>query len=336
MADVELTPDILLTRERGPRPFVSVVVTAYNEEATVAEVYRRSVEALETLERPYEIVFVDDGSTDGTWSVLERVHEADPNVRAVRFKRNFGQHPAMHAGIVRSRGEIVVTMDCDLENSPADIVRLVEAVDGGVDVASGRRHERGDGWGRTIPSKLVNRMLRSFTKSEISDFGCAFNAYRRDALIPMLGSIGKQKFTKALVVSTGASVVEVDVAHTARSGRSRYTSLRLAKVALHVLAGFWPQPIQWAGVTVGIVSTLLAFAAGIWGVVAWVVRDDFPGQLFLAALVLAILGIQGFIFALVGEYLGRLQRDVEGRPLYTVQRELETRRDRVAEPSARD
>ncbi len=170
-------------------------------------------------------------------------------------------------------------------------------------------------------------MLRSFTGSDISDFGCAFNAYRRDVLLPMAGSIGKQKFTKALVLSTGASVVEVDIDHQAREGRSRYTWPGLIRVALHVIAGFWPQPIQWAGMAIGVTASFLASVAGIWGIVAWIVRNDFPGQLFLAALVLAILGIQGLIFALVGEYLGRLQRDVEGRPLYTVASDLDRRRE---------
>ena len=327
MAEIEVAPDALLARERGARPFVSLVVPLYNEEDTVGEVYRRSAAALAALGRPYEMVFVDDGSADGTWAALESFHRDDPNVHAVRFKRNFGQHPAMHAGIARARGEIVVTMDADLQNDPGEIAKLVRAIEDGSDVASGRRVSRGDGLARTLPSRLVNRMLRSFTKADISDFGCAFNAYRRDVLLPLLGSVGKQKFTKALVLSTGASVAEVDVEHRTRAGRSRYTSLRLARLALLVLAGFWPQPIQWAGVIVGIISTPLAFAAAIWGVVSWIVRDDFPGPLFLASLVLAILGIQGFIFALVGEYLGRLQRDVEGRPLYTVERELDHRRE---------
>src|SRR5918997_391285 len=327
MAQTELGPDAVHAGERGARPHVSLVVPVFNEEATIAEVHRRSAEALESDGRPYEIIFVDDGSTDGTWAALEGIHRDDPNVRAVRFKRNFGQHPAMHAGIVRSRGDVVVTMDADLQNSPDDILRLVRAVDEGKDVASGRRRERDDGWRRQIPSRLVNRMLRSFTGSEISDFGCAFNAYRRDVLLPMAGSIGKQKFTKALILSTGASVTEVDIEHRARSGRSRYTWPGLVRVALHVIAGFWPQPIQWAGMAVWVVSSLLGVAAGVWGIVAWIVRDDFPGQLFLATLVLAILGIQGLIFALVGEYLGRLQRDVEGRPLYTVDRDLDRRRD---------
>jgi undecaprenyl-phosphate 4-deoxy-4-formamido-L-arabinose transferase len=326
MAQTEVRPEVVHGGERGHRPHVSLVLPVFNEAATVREVCRRSAEALDASGRPYEIIVVDDGSKDGTWAELEAIHREDPNVRAIRFKRNFGQHPAMHAGIVRARGDVVVTMDADLQNNPHDIVRLVEAVEGGSDVASGKRRTRDEGWRRTLPSKLVNRMLRSFTKTEISDFGCAFNAYRRDALLPMSGSIGKQKFTKALVVSTGASVVEVEIDHQQRDGRSRYTWLGLIRVALHVLAGFWPQPIQWAGMIIGIGSSLLSFVAGIWGLVFWIAQADFPGQLFLASLVLAILGIQGFIFALVGEYLGRLQRDAEGRPLYTVRQELDARR----------
>ena len=299
--------------EDAAPPDLSVVVTVFDEERTVDEVYERTVAALDALGRPYEIVFVDDGSRDGTFSRIERLHERDGRVRAVRFKRNFGQHPAMHAGLARARGEIVVTMDGDLQNAPEDIPRLIDAIEAGNDVASGRREARHDSWGRTVPSRLINGMLRRFTGAPISDFGCAFNAYRRDAVDPMLGSIGKQKFTKALVLSGGARVVEVDVAHAPRQGASRYSPLRLTRLALHVLAGFWPQPIQWIGVALGL---------GAYGIVYWVGESNFPGPLFGGVLVLFVLGIQGFILALVGEYLGRIQRDVEGRPLYTIDREL--------------
>jgi undecaprenyl-phosphate 4-deoxy-4-formamido-L-arabinose transferase len=299
-----------------------VVVTLLNEAGSLDELYRRTIAAVETLEEPFELIFVDDGSTDGSFAVLERLHAADPRVRAVRFKRNFGQHPAMHAGLVRARGEIVVTMDGDLQNAPEDIPKLVAAVRAGSEVASGRRVTRRDSWGRTLPSRLINGMLRRFTGVDISDFGCAFNAYRRDAVVPMLGRIGKQKFTKALVLSGGASVVEVDVAHAARGGPSRYSPLRLTRLALHVLAGFWPQPIQWIGVGLGAVCSLLALALGAYGLFFWVERANFPGPLFGGVAILAVLGFQGFLLALIGEYLGRIQRDVEGRPLYTVEREL--------------
>jgi undecaprenyl-phosphate 4-deoxy-4-formamido-L-arabinose transferase len=229
----------------------------------------------------------------------------------------------MHAGLSRARGEIVVTMDGDLQNAPEDIPRLVAAVDAGADVASGRRSARQDSWGRTLPSKLINAMLRRFTGVAISDFGCAFNAYRRAAIEPMLDAIGRQKFTKALVASAGGNVVEVDVDHAARRGRSRYGPVRLARLALHVLAGFWPQPIQWIGVLLGTLCGILAAGVGIWAAVYWIAESDFPGLLFLAGLVLMVLGIQGFILALVGEYLGRIRRDVEGWPLYVVDKETE-------------
>ena len=301
-------------------PDVSVVVTVYNEGGSVEELYRRTVAALDS--RPFELIFVDDGSTDGTFATLERLRATDPRVRAVRFKRNFGQHPAMHAGLSRARGDLVVTMDGDLQNAPEDIPRLIEAVEAGSDVASGRRRARKDPLGRALPSRVINGMLRRFTGVQITDFGCAFNAYRRSVVVPMLGSIGKQKFTKALVLSGGASVVEVDVDHAPRQGASRYSPLRLTRMALHVLAGFWPQPIQWIGVALGIVCSLLAIALGAYGVVYWIDKANFPGPLFGGVAVLFVLGIQGFILALIGEYLGRIQRDVEGRPLYTIEREL--------------
>jgi undecaprenyl-phosphate 4-deoxy-4-formamido-L-arabinose transferase len=303
-----------------PAPEVSVVITVFNEAGSLEELCRRAVAALDG--RDFELIFVDDGSSDGSFGVVERLHEEDARIHGVRLKRNFGQHPAMHAGLVRARGEIVVTMDGDLQNPPEDLPKLIAAVEAGSDVASGRRAARRDSWGRTLPSRLINGMLRRFTGVAISDFGCAFNAYRRNAVEPVLGAIGKQKFTKALVLSTGASVVEVDVGHAARAGASRYSPLRLVSTALAVLAGFWPQPIQWIGLLLGTISTLLALALGCWGIVYWIDHSNFPGPLFGGVAVLFVLGIQGFILALVGEYLGRIQRDVSGRPLYTVEREL--------------
>ena len=318
MAQAPLSP----VPDAVPGPDLSVVVTVYNEAGAIDELYRRTVAALEALDRSFELIFVDDGSVDGTFAALERLHDGDGRIRAVRFKRNFGQHPAMHAGLARARAPVVVTMDGDLQNEPEDIPRLVAAVDSGFDVASGRRVSRRDSWARTLPSRLINGLLRRFTGVDISDFGCAFNAYRRDSVTPLLGAIGKQKFTKALVLSAGASVVEVDVSHAARAGASRYSPLRLVRLALHVLAGFWPQPIQVIGIALGSVCTICAAGLGAYGIVFWVERSNFPGPLFGGVVLLAVLGLQGFILALIGEYLGRIQRDVEGRPLYTIDREI--------------
>src|SRR5579872_49369 len=139
---------------------VSVVVTVLNEEDSVGELYRRLAATLDG--RDWEAVFVDDGSTDGTFARLRALHDADPHVRVVRFKRNFGQHPAMHAGLARARGARIVTMDGDLQNEPEDIPKLLDALDR-VDVASGRRVARHDSRGRTVPSGLINGLLRRFT-----------------------------------------------------------------------------------------------------------------------------------------------------------------------------
>jgi undecaprenyl-phosphate 4-deoxy-4-formamido-L-arabinose transferase len=227
----------------------------------------------------------------------------------------------MAAGLVRTRGAAIVTMDGDLQNAPEDIPKLLAALER-ADVASGRRIGRRDSLARTLPSRLINTLLRRFTGVPISDFGCAFNAYRRDAIEPLFGSIGKQKFTKALVLRSGASVEEVDVSHAASDGGSRYSPLRLVRLALHVVAGFWPQPVQWIGVTLGLVCSLASAVLGVYGVVYWIDNGNFPGPLFAGVGIVFVLGVEGFILALVGEYLGRIQRDVEGIPIYTVAEEL--------------
>jgi undecaprenyl-phosphate 4-deoxy-4-formamido-L-arabinose transferase len=298
---------------------VSVVVTVLNEQDAVPELYRRLAATLG--DGDWEAIFVDDGSTDETFARLREVHEADPRVRAVRFKRNFGQHPAMHAGLARARGARIVTMDGDLQNAPEDIPLLLAALER-ADVASGRRVVRRDSPGRTLPSRAINGLLRRFTGVAISDFGCAFNGYRRAAIEPFLGTIGRQKFTKAVVLQSGASVEEVDVTHAPSRSGSRYSPLRLIRLALHVLAGFWPQPVQWIGVSLGAVCSLAAAAVGIYGIVYWIVNANFPGPLFAGAGIVAVLGVQGFVLALIGESLGRIQRDVESRPLYTIEEEL--------------
>ena len=318
----QVLPSAFPDSEGEPAPSISIVLPLYNEAAHIAELYRRTAETLDAANLTFELICIDDGSADGTFAELEKLHAADGRIHAVRLKRNFGQHAAMHAGLVRSRGDVLVTMDGDLQNAPEDIPRLVAAVEAGADVASGRRAIRRDSWGRTLPSRVINGMLRRFTHADISDFGCAFNAYRRSAVEPMLGAIGKQKFTKALVLSGGASVVEVDVAHSRREGNSRYSPLRLTRLALHVLAGFWPQPIQWIGIAIGVLCTTAALVLGIYGIGYWIRNSDFPGPLLGGVGVIFVLGLQGFILALIGEYLGRIQREVEGRPLYTIDKEL--------------
>ncbi len=314
-----LTPS---RRIDGTTVDISVVVTLNNNLDTLEELHRRTVGVLGELGRPFELIFVDDGSTDESFATLERLHAADKHVRAVRFKRGFGQQPAMHAGLARARGAIVVTIGGSLEYAPEQIPPLVAAVERGYDVASGRRCGHQDSWGTTLASHLINRMLRRFTGVAISDFGCTINAYRRDAVTPMLGAIGREAFTKALVLSGGASVVEVDITHDGSTRGSRHSPSHPMHLVVQTLAGFWPSPIQLIGIWLGALCTLAAAAVGAYGIFYWVDHADFPGPTLAGGAVLAVLGIQGFILALIGEYLGRVQRDVEGRPLYTIDNEL--------------
>jgi glycosyltransferase involved in cell wall biosynthesis len=306
------------------RPELSVVVTIFNEVDTIDELAARLRTSLDGFGRSWEVVFVDDGSSDGSRGRLRKVHEDDPRMRVVLLKRNVGQHPAMAAGMQASRADIVITMDGDLQNDPSDIPKLVDALEReGVEVASGRRSQRADAlMGRQIPSRAINAMLRRLTRVEISDYGCAFNAYRRAAFEPVIHVIGRQKFTKALVLSTGAPVTEVDLLNHP-SETSKYSRLRLIRLALHVLTGFWPKPIQWAGLALGLICGATSLAVMIYGVIFWIVESNFPGNAFLSSLVLGVLAVQGLILGLLGEYVIRIQRDVERRPLYVIQEILE-------------
>ena len=303
-------------------PHVSVVVPVLDEEATVEPLFRGIVASLDGAGIPGEVIFVDDGSTDATFERLSHLHDSDPRLRVVSFDRNYGQHPAMHAGITRARGEIVVTMDGDLQNAPSDIPHLVAAVEAGADVASGRRLGRADPTLRRLPSAAINRMLARLTGVDLSDFGCAFNAYRRDALDPVMHRIGRQKFTKAIVCSTGVTVVEVDLQHRAREDQSRYRPIALIKMGLQVITGFWPGLSQRVGLLVAVVGILSGVGVGVWGLVEWARNGSPPGLALVGAVVLLLLGLHGALKAIVGEQLGRIQRLAEGGPPYHVEREL--------------
>ena len=260
---------------------------------------------------------------DGSFDVVERLHAADERVRGVRLKRNFGQHPAMHAGLSRARGAIVVTMDGDLQNPPEDLPKLIAAVESGADVASGRRAARRDSWGRTLPSRLINGMLRRFTG--VDDLRLRLRLQRLPARGGRAGARSRSasRSSRRRSCSRPARAWSRSTSATPRApDSSRYSPFRLVRTALHVLAGFWPQPIQWIGLALGTICTLGAAALGCYGIVYWIDRSNFPGPLFGGVAILFVLGVQGFILALVGEYLGRIQRDVSGRPLYTIEREL--------------
>ena len=213
-----------MNSDRPPRPALalSIVIPAYNEEANVEACYHELADVAPDLGRPFEIIFVDDGSTDGTFAVLVALARADPRVRVIRFRRNAGQTAALAAGFRAARGDIVVTMDADLQNDPRDIPRLLAAL-GPYDAACGWRVNRRDPWAKRIASRVANAVRRRFTEDGVHDTGCTLKAFRREALGRLPLYRGMHRFLPALLRLEGFRVTELPVSHRPRrAGASKY------------------------------------------------------------------------------------------------------------------
>jgi glycosyltransferase involved in cell wall biosynthesis len=199
-----------------------VVIPAYNERANVEPCYRELVDVLQAHGQSFEVVFVDDGSTDGTGDVLGRLTDADPRVRVLRFRRNAGQTAALHAGFQAARGAVVITMDADLQNDPHDIPKLLAALPG-QDAVCGWRVDRHDPWSKRVASRIANRVRDRFTGDGVHDTGCTLKAFRREAVQRLHLYRGMHRFLPALLQIEGMRVTEVPVAHRPRrAGTSKY------------------------------------------------------------------------------------------------------------------
>ena len=201
-------------------PAVSVVIPVFNEAGTLGDLHHRLVQALKEMGGAYEIVFVDDGSTDDSADILRALHAQDGHVRVFRFNRNYGQHAAVLAGLERSRGEAVVTMDADLQNPPEEIPRLLGRLTGGVDVVGGCRVTRHDPWFRRAASWLVNRATSAVVGVRMRDYGCMLRVYRRSVVEQIVACPESARFIPALANTFAASVAEIPVAHAPRDRKS--------------------------------------------------------------------------------------------------------------------
>jgi len=233
-------------------PDLSVVVPFLNEEENIGRMYEAIVSALESSTLDYELLFVDDGSTDRTFDKARQLANVDPRLRVIKFRRNYGQTPAMAAGIDHARGRIIVTMDGDLQNDPRDIEMLVGKVDEGFDIVVGWRHKRQDKLvTRKIPSMIANRLIGYVTGVPIKDNGCSLKAYRADVIqqIPLYAEM--HRFIPAMASLAGPRIAQVKVRHHAREfGASKYGLSRIYKVLMDLitiktLAGFFSRPLAW-------------------------------------------------------------------------------------------
>ena len=313
-----------------PDPLISVVVPLYNEEEAIDELYRQLTAALEAYGAPYEVIVADDGSTDGSFEKLSAIHQRDPHWRIIRFRRNFGQTAGFSAGFDRARGEVIITIDADLQNDPADIPKLMARIDEGYDIVSGWRVDRQDTFlTRKLPSMMANRLISRSTNVQLHDYGCSLKAYRADVVknINLYGEL--HRFIPAMASGYGVRVAEVPVNHRAREhGQSKYGISRTFRVLLdlmtvYFLLGYSTRPIHvfggvglisfGLGVLIGLYLTFVKFALG---------QDIGTRPLLLLAVLLILLGVQMIAMGLLGELIIRTYYESTGKSIYYVREEL--------------
>ena len=311
-------------------PEISVVIPIYNEESGLAALFARLYPALDALARPYELVLVDDGSRDRSPALLHEQFDRRPDVtRVIYLLTNFGQHMAILAGFERSRGEIVVTLDADLQNPPEEIVKLLDKMDEGYDYVGSYRSQRRDSAFRRIASRAINRLRERLTDIRMTDHGCMLRAYRRSIVDSINESREINTFVPALAYLYARSPAEVEVLHEERvAGASQYSLSRLIQLNFDLITGFSVRPLQMfstVGMLVAVGSVILYVGVLLYHLSAFGLRDALLHLWDRDVLEFFLMGMALFGIGLTGEYIVRIQEQVKGRPRYLVAAVLEKR-----------
>ena len=311
-------------------PELSLFLPVLDEEQNLGPMHAKIAGALDTLGRTAEVIYVDDGSTDGSLPVLREIAAKDPRVRVISLRRNYGQTAAMSAGIDAARGQILIPMDADLQNDPADIERLLHKLDEGYDVVSGWRKDRQDKLvSRKIPSQIANRIISWIGGVPLHDYGCSLKAYRRDVIqdVKLYGEM--HRFIPIYASWAGARVTEIPVDHHARTmGKSKYGISRTIKVifdlmTIKFMASYQTKPIYVFGFF-GMLAFGLSFIAGVWAIFL----KMFEGTSFIqtplpvVAVVMLAISVQFFLMGLLAELLVRTYHESQNKPIYTVRERI--------------
>jgi glycosyltransferase involved in cell wall biosynthesis len=309
---------------------VSIVLPIYNEEDNLRELHSKLTESLNKLGLEYEIIAIDDGSKDNSFSVLKELAQSDPKLKAIRFRTNFGQTAAMSAGFNHAKGDVIITMDSDLQNDPVDIPRLLEKINEGYDVVSGWRADRKDKFlSRRLPSILANKLIVKMTGVKIHDFGCSLKAYKREITdsINLYGEM--HRFLPALAKWAGASITEIKVQHHPRKyGKSKYGISRTTKVILDLmtvkfLLAYSTKPIRFFGY-MGLSSGFFGFLICLYLSIG---KIFFPSEdtsllkrmpLLLLGTLLILVGIQLLTMGLLAEIMIRTYYESQKKPIYHI------------------
>lgn len=322
---------------------LSVVIPIHNEESSILPLYDRLTAVLESLDKPYEVIFVDDASTDRSFELLANLVEIDSHLKVVRLRRNFGQTAALSAGFHEARGDVIISLDGDLQHSPEDIPSLLSKIDEGYDIASGWRKNRVDNpFTRKLPSRVANWIMSKVSGIELHDFGTTFKAYRAEILkeINLYGEL--HRFIPALASFYGARIAEVPIQNVPRAaGGSHYGLGRTLHVLFDILTikfllSYFTRPMHFFG-KLGLLGTTLG--GGILGYLCIYKLAGHEilinhGPLLLAGSLLLLAGIMMFSTGLLGEVLMRTYFESQGRRIYAV-REIRTRRERRVTDEAR-
>jgi glycosyltransferase involved in cell wall biosynthesis len=324
-SSVELTPPV------APAPELSVVIPIYNEAPNLEPLYREFTETLTAWGHPYELIFVDDGSIDESFGILEKLQARDRNVRVVQFRRNFGQTAAFAAGFALARGRLIATADGDLQNDPHDIPTLVGRVDQGFDIVCGWRKVRKDPWlSRRLPSTLANRLISWATGVRLNDYGCSLKVFRAEVVKPLRLYGEMHRFLPALASEMGVRIAEMPVNHRARvHGRSKYGISRTIRVMLDLLTvkflvSYSTRPLQifgLFGLTFGALGVALLSYLAVSRLLGHSSLTERTATV-LFGILLVFTGLQLVTLGLLAEMQARTYHESQGKPVYVIRQVL--------------
>lgn len=306
-------------------PYISIVVPVYNEADNLERLYTRLTDTLKNLAKPYEIILVNDGSTDNSESILSGLFTRDnEHLRILHFNGNFGQHMAIMAGFERARGDVTITLDADLQNPPEEIPKLLAAIESGRDYVGSIRKNRQDNWFRRHASRLNNAIRARITGIVMTDQGCMLRAYKRHVIQAVVASKESSIYIPALAYSYAANPAEVEVEHSSReAGQSKYNLYKLLRLNFDLMTGFSLVPLQiftFFGMIVSVLSTLFVMYLFIRRLF---IGPEAEGIFTLFAILYFLIGVGLMGLGIVGEYIGRIYKEVRQRPFFIVREVLE-------------
>ena len=303
------------------KPYISIVIPVYNEELNLPPLMERLYPVMQQIGKPFEIIFTDDGSRDRSLAILREMAEKFPEVRVIEFNGNFGQHMAILAAFEESTGEIVITLDADLQNPPEEIPKLVKEVEKGHDVVGTIRQKRQDTLFRRVASRIVNITTNKMTGMQMSDYGCMLRAYHRNVVNNINRCQETTTFIPALAQTFSATPTEIEVAHAERAeGESKYSLYKLIRLNFDLMTGFSVVPLQLFAL-MGILTALFSVAFAVFLLVRrFIIGAEVEGVFTLFAILFFFIGITIFGIGIVGEYVGRIYQEVRRRPRYVVRR----------------